>query len=527
MEEEKGTEVKMLPKAKAKVKAKAKAVGKAKAKPMARAPARVRGRGALRRPAGIERFRSSDDPKAAWDAGRNVNAGDLKIDWVVQEKSIVVESGRYFHKECKLAGKILGFKVTETGVVLTLQPTGTTDEGLLRLQSGTPQLQLRVLLCPASCNHEEVSEDLVHAVVLRKLKEGDGEAPWTNNLEKVAPAEDEDQLEALREQMQRGIVGAPARGGGAGEAADTKEDRKAKDKKEKKRRDKERKRRRESPSEDSVSGKAALDGTQARKAAQKAPRLLFKGTGLDSSERVRSRVFKLARRYVKKKAKKSSSSSRSSSGSSQGAPYEEEGDTVFQQAVKVRQIADSYPGVLAAQALGQMRSNLLQTLGEDDQAAAGQAVAVQYYRQVLQRKATGAVARELLTLCAAADMLLKGKAAPCLDLLLQRVKSSESTLGGVHWSVSQKLELLPAEQATLTATAEMREAQRVAMEEAKTRWMSSLPDGRPQQGQKSGGKGKTPNKEDYRKGDGKKGGRGKGQKGDWQKKGEESTPKSS
>ena len=444
MEEEKGTEVKMPPKAKAKVKAKAKAVGKAKAKPMAKAPARVRGRGALRRPAGVERFRPSDDPKAAWDAGRNVNAGDLKIDWVVQEKSIVVESGRYFHKECKLAGKILGFKVTETGVVLTLQPTGTTDEGLLRLQSGTPQLQLRVLLCPASCNHEEVSEDLVHAVVLRKLKAGDGEAPWTNNLEKVAPAEDEDQLEALREQMQRGIVGAPARGGGVGEAADTKEDRKVKDKKEKKRRDKEKKRRRESPSEDSVSGKAALDGTQARKAAQKAPRLLFKGTGLDSSERVRSRVFKLARRYVKKKAKKSSSSSRSSSGSSQGAPYEEEGDTVFQQAVKVRQIADSYPGVLAAQALGQMRSNLLQTLGEDDQAAAGQAVAVQYYRQVLQRKASGAVARELLTLCAAADMLLKGKAAPCLDLLLQRVKSSESTLGGStgvcrrSWSCSRR-----------------------------------------------------------------------------------------
>eukprot|EP00435_Cladocopium_sp_Y103_P018503 s3237_g4.t1 len=120
-----------------------------------------------------------------------------------------------------------------------------------------------------------------------------------------------------------------------------------------------------------------------------------------------------------------------------------------------------------------MRSNLLQALGEDDSSPSTQAVAVQYYRQVLQRKASGPVARELLSLCAPAH---------ALDLIIQRIKSTESTLAGTHWTVSQKLELLPAEQASLTATAEMREAQRVALEESKARYLSSLPDGRPLQG---------------------------------------------
>jgi len=85
--------------------------------------------------------------------------------------------------------------------------------------------------------------------------------------------------------------------------------------------------------------------------------------------------------------------------------------------------------------------------------------------------------------------------------------------------VSQRLELLPAEQATLTATAEMREAQRIAVEESKARWLSSLPDGRPQTSQKGGGKGKNPGKEDGRKGgDTRKGGKASGGKGDWKRR---------
>ena len=180
---------------------------------------------------------------------------------------------------------------------------------------------------------------------------------------------------------------------------------------------------------------------------------------------------------------------------------------------RVRGIAEAFPGVLAHQALNQMKSNLMQHLGEDDKGGACQPVAVQYYRQVLQRKAGGATARELLSLCAAADLLVRGRPAQALDLILQRVKSAESTLGGTHWTVSQKLEVLPAEQATITATSELKEAQKVAQEEAKMRWLATSPDTRFSPSQKGGGKGKP-----GKGGDGKKGGKNQNSKGDGKRK---------
>ena len=130
-----------------------------------------------------------------------------------------------------------------------------------------------------------------------------------------------------------------------------------------------------------------------------------------------------------------------------------------------------------------------------------------------------------MTLCAAADLLVKARPTQALDLILQRVKSAESTLGGTHWSVSQKLELLPAEQTSLTDTAEMKEAHRLAQEESKTRYLASLPEGRQQTGQK--GKGKYGSKEDTRKGgDARKGGKNQGAKGDGKRR-DETTGKAS
>jgi hypothetical protein len=296
---------------------------------------------------------------------------------------------------------------------------------------------------------------------------------------------------------------------------------KAKEKKTKKEKEKSRTKKRGSSSQASTSGEVALDGSRARLAAQKPVRSLFGGTGMDPSEKVRNKVIKLAKKYVRKKGKRSSSGSGSSSESSRMALLEDEGDTVFQQAARVRGIADSYPGVLSFQALSQMRSNLMQGLGEEDHTSSTRPVAVQYYRQVLQKKCSGGVARELLSLCATADFLVKGRVTQALDLVFQRIKSAESTLNGTHWTVSQKLELLPAEQATLTGVPEMKEAQKIAFEESKTRWMASLPEGRPSNGPKGSGKGKQSGKEGFRKGsDARKGGKAQGQKGDWKKKDE-------
>lgn len=530
----------MAPKAKAKMaaagkakakpgaapKAKPKAVMRAKAKPKAAMRRRVRGIGALRRPAAEERRREvPKSSREAWDSGHTVRASEMSLDWVVQDKKIVVEEALYFHRQCKVAGLLLGTTMAEGRVTLRIQPTGTTDEGLLKLQSGNPQQELRLVLCPADCNHEEVSEDLIHAVRLRKRRADPSEEAWVDNLEKVIPAEEGDELAKLRGLLRH--PGGEAEQGGKPEEKTKKE--KEKDKKREKEKEKRKKKKKEkkkrttsSTSEATSTGKAALDGTKPKQSSQKTAKSLFQGTGMDPSEKVRNKVSRMAKRYVRKKGKKSSSGSDSDRASSQAVSPDEEGDSVFQQAARVRGIAEAYPGVLSCQAISQMRSNLLQGLGEEEKGAGVPAVSVMYYRQVLQKKASGGVARELLSLCAIADQLIKARPAQALDIALQRLKSAESTLNGTHWSVSQRLELLPQEQSTLTSVSEMKEAQKETWEESRTRWLSSQPDGRATSGQKGGGKPKGGSKEDNRKGDWRRDGKGKGTsgKGDGKRKDE-------
>ena len=532
MEEAQVSTVVMPPKAKAlgkaKAGAKAKAKGgvapKVKAKARGKAVARVRGHGALRRPGrGRNGGSPPQDTKALWYGGHTVRGCDLCLDWLKDSKEVIVEESKYFHRDGKLAGTVVGTTLSEGQVLLKVRPTGTTDEGLLKYQSGNPQLELRLLLCKGDCNHEETADDLVHCLRLRKSRGAAAEEAWVGNLEKVAPEPPGDELEALRQRMDGNHLREAAR------AAEEKDIEKKKKKKEKEkdksakrsRSKKKKKRKRVSSPSSSATGEIALDGSRAKLASHKTPRKLFAGTGLDPSERVRGKVMRLAQKYVKKKGRKASNGSGSSSATSSGAGLEVEEDTLFQQAARVRCLAESYPGVLANQAVKQMRTHLLQGWGEEETSRGLPTVALQYYRQVLHRRAAGATGRELLTLCAVADCLAKGKAAQAMDVVLQRVKSVEATLNGTHWSVSQKLEVLPQEQSLLTDTAEMKEAQKIAQEESKTRWMAAQPDGRSQQGPKGVGKGKTGGR-----GDGRKGGKGGNTKGDGKRK-EEPGAKSS
>lgn len=523
---------KVAAKAKAKAAAKAKARGAAKVKALARAvaKARARGRGALRRPSGREpEERPAAHHQAAWDGGHTVRGADISLDWLRQVKAVVVEEGKYFHRDCKLAGEISSLEMVDGQVILKISPTGTTDEAILKLQSATPSLQLRVLLCGADCNHEETAEDLIHGLRLRKTRVADAEEPWVKNLEKVVPLEGSDELAALRLRMGGdGDLGRVPQARGESPGGEKKKEKKDKEKEKKKKKDKKeetsrkekKKRKSVESSQTSSTGEVALDGTKPKSASQKNPKALYRGTGLDPSAKVRAKVMRRAQKYVKRKGRRSSSGSESSSGSSKSPGLEVEQETLFQHAARVREVAEGYPGVLANQALSQMRTHLLQHLGEEDSAKGVPAIALQYYRQVLQRKAVGAAGREVLTLCAVADCLVKGKPAQALDMAMQRIKSAEATMGGVHWSVSQKMEILPPEQAALAGVAEMKEAQRIAQEEQKTRWMSSQPEGRGQTGGKSGGKGKGGGKSEYGRGEGKKGNKGQNQKSDWKKKDE-------
>ena len=126
---------------------------------------------------------------------------------------------------------------------------------------------------------------------------------------------------------------------------------------------------------------------------------------------------------------------------------------------------------------------------EDGDLQSTKPVALLYYRNVLGRKATGAQARELLTLSSAVDALLRGRVALVTDILCQRLKAQESVLAGTPWQVAQKVEIASAEATALIARGELQAAQRESYLDSKTKWqnLASTPKGQP----KGKGKGKS------------------------------------
>lgn len=126
--------------------------------------------------------------------------------------------------------------------------------------------------------------------------------------------------------------------------------------------------------------------------------------------------------------------------------------------------------------------------------------------------------RELYTLSACVDSLLRGKPCHALHLITQRMKAVESTLSGVHWSISQRLELLPQDIPGLTPTQEVREAQKDAYSDQKTKYLASQPEGRTKGYDKGKGAGKFNTK------DAKKGSKGGGAKGDGKKQQKDDAP---
>eukprot|EP00435_Cladocopium_sp_Y103_P048762 s406_g14.t1 len=500
----------MPPKVIAKAKAKGKA--KAKAKAVAKAMAVVgRRRGALRRPAVRGVVAGPTTIRDRWLAGDLVEAHQVDLLLLAPGDHIVLEQSYYFHQECKLAGVLTGIDVRGDEVTLRVKLSGTTHEGVLKLQSGRPELVFRVHRCPPGCGQEETAEDLAHVVKMRKVLEIDREDGWVRNLEKVAPAEDE--LEALRKRQQER---SPLRPGDAGKRPDHEKPEDGKEKAKKKEKKKEKKEKKDRKSDQESSDGAPVNGRRPKAANKKDAKVLFEGTGLDPKERVRGRVFKAARRHLKKKSRRSTSSSssgRSSKDSESEGGMEMSEESVFQVSSKVKLVAENYPGALAGQALAHMRSVLLTEIGQDDRSGLLKGVALAYYRQVLQGRAVGPAQRELLTIATAIDSLLAGKVASTVDLLVQRLKSSESTLSGNHWSVSQRLEVLPSEHQIITPGSELLEARKESYTDYRLRRDASHPDGRPNPGGKGLRQGKDPREEPRRQG-GKKGGKGQNAKGD-------------
>lgn len=92
-----------------------------------------------------------------------------------------------------------------------------------------------------------------------------------------------------------------------------------------------------------------------------------------------------------------------------------------------------------------------------------------YFRRRLLRRSNGPAQRELFTLRTSIDLALKGKIAMALDVMMQRVKSSESILLGNHWQTSQRMEVFEPELQGIAGVQEVGLAQRDNYYESKIR----------------------------------------------------------
>lgn len=104
----------------------------------------------------------------------------------------------------------------------------------------------------------------------------------------------------------------------------------------------------------------------------------------------------------------------------------------------------------------------------------------------------------MLNVASALDLLLKGRVASAADLLAQRLKSSEASMAGTHWTVSQRMEVPQAENLSIAPKSEVHQAQKENYSESRVAYLASLPPGR--RGEEKGGKGRG----------------GKGDKGKWE-----------
>ena len=437
-----------------------------------------------------------------WEKGETVDLSKLGYAKLVDCGPVVVEEGHYYHQKVKAAGRVLGVVFDSGRCYLRLALTGTLSENLLKFCTGRPGGEVRGHVCPEDCNLEEAADDLVHLKKIRKMREEKAEDAWVDNLRRVSPMGQEvDELNQLRKQMPPAPagVGTAAPDKKEKERGQSREDRERSKKKKKAKKDKKKRKKSRSPSrggKESSEGLAKTDGSQPKGACQKKGSDLFRGTGLDPRDRVRNRVARGARRHVKKKSDRSSSSnSGSSSTSSKDFGQDGQEESLFDQGSKVRLLAERFPGALSNQALQQMRTSLLQEIGHEDRPNVLHPVATAYCQQHLLKKASGPVQRELLTLCHGLDLLLKAKPASAADVLMQRVKSIEQTLLGSHWSVSQKMEVLPPDNASITALPEAKAAQKEVYEETRLRWLSSNESRAGQKGGKGGGKDRSAGKE--------------------------------
>ena len=502
----------MPPKAKGKAAAKAKVKARAKAAPkfLAR-PAAAPGALGLAGAGGLGRGRrlrvrrkpAADVGEAATPAVEGVIELDvekLAIEDLLGSGLLVIE-GLYWEAPVVIAGRGEGLDTEDSGRYLVLQVEGTKSEVILHNLSGKRQKRLRVHLCGKTCEHRVWKEDVVHLVKVRKW-EKEAEA-WMSNMKDVrmerGNAPEEDELQALREEAREvtppGREKKKKRKKSRSKSPKTGKDRKKEEKKEKK--------------------KASSKSVRVK--AKKGLEEVLGNTGLDPDPDIRRKLIKKARKLAEgkktKKKKKSKKDEKASSGeegaesedsdSEESTTTEEKGleqEELFGSVTSVKRISQEYPGVLTSSWIGDCQQYLLDAHGQiwNKEEGPVQPLAVAFYRNQMHGRMSGPMGREYLTIAYMIDLALQGRTAESIDIGAQRLKSLMSTHTGIHFSIAQKLEIVPAERTLPASLTETQEAARAAREEERVlqraarpaRWQNNYPPDAPKGGKGKDGKGK-------------------------------------
>ena len=126
------------------------------------------------------------------------------------------------------------------------------------------------------------------------------------------------------------------------------------------------------------------------------------------------------------------------------------GSTSLSGQQKLVRYSQKYPGRLASRLLLKMKEGAARELvGANNEEGATPPLASHFVLTVLMPKASLRTQRELRTLAKGLDLLARGEASQCADLLGQRIKALERAAAEGHWMSAQFLELLPPDTSTL------------------------------------------------------------------------------
>lgn len=447
-----------------------------------------------------------------WKDGVVMPLADVALDEMTSGLHLVLLDASYFRNKCNVAGKVKSIEALGPDRYLFLQLTGTNNEDMLKVCTAKPGEPFKVHLCVRGCGEEESGDFMIHAQKGRVVQDLSLEEDWILNLESVKGPPGVDELALLREREKKPEA-PPEKDKEKVDSSSSSSRSKKKKKKRKKSKKKEERKSKKRKKEDEAEAKSSkakkeeekrADGRSPMVDSTKGLESLFGGTGLDPRERVRRRVVRRARTYLKKRGKEKSSNSDSSSTSRSSSKEGEDQEemSLFQETGKCRALYERYPGVLAQASLVAMREALMLEMGAEAEVKGPRASAMMYARQQLAKKATGPVLREVLNLCTALDHIKKGNPSRAADVICQRLKSLELILGGTHWSVAQRLECTSQDSPTISSHSELKSAQKETFEEVRLRQLASHAGPRADDKIK-GGKGKNKEDKDNRKGKGK------------------------